>query len=49
MIFWLWLLIGILVLILLFLGIKICLLKKAAREIGEKDLWQSDRQCAEIQ
>ena len=36
MIFWLWLLIGILVLILLFLGIKICLLKKAAREIGEK-------------
>ena len=36
MIFWLWLLIGILVLILLFLGIKICLLKKTAREIGEK-------------
>lgn len=36
MIFWLWILIGILVLILLFLGIKICLLKKAAREIGRK-------------
>ena len=30
MIFWLWLLIGILVLILLFLGIKICLLKKSS-------------------
>ena len=36
MIFWLWILIGILVLILFFLAIKIYLLKKAAREIREK-------------